>query len=112
MVSSAVYLFNPRFHRENWKAANQLINSEKVKKSGVVFSSQSQKEAYIYYNKKDDSVAASEVDGNEDVVWLFRYVADIFDPADQVAKSIENKDFTKENEYNFNGVVLWKYKKQ
>lgn len=71
----------------------------------------SQQEAYRYYDK-DAKIATSQgLDDGYDVLWLMRYVQDIFDPKDTTRLRVEQLGYKKAQEYNFNGVVVWKYEK-
>ena len=46
-----------------------------------------------------------------DTIWLMRYVQPIFDPEDRLRLRIEDLDYQKKGEYDFNGVVVWRYEK-
>ncbi len=104
--SSALYLFDSRFHREDWRSAAVAIRSEKI-----VFPSDSQKEALTYYGKGDQIIAISDLNQNDRQLWLSRYVWEIFDPSDTTRKKLESLGYNKISENNFNGVVFWKYSK-
>lgn len=96
------YLANTKFHREDWRAASKAIGD-----SQIVLPANSQAEALTYYGKAGQIVKSPT--GN--TVWLSRYVTEIFDPKDLVRKNIEKLGYNKVSEYNFNGVVFWKYTK-
>jgi len=104
--SSAMYLLNPKFHREDWRSAAVALDGEKI-----VFPSSSQKEALIYYGKENQIVSTDNLNAADKEVWLSRYVWEIFDPSDTVRKNLENLGYNKTSENNFNGVVFWKYRK-
>jgi uncharacterized membrane protein len=105
IASSAFYVFNPRFHRENWKLASAAIDGQKI-----VFPSDSQKEALIYYGKEGNIISVDKLRKNDKDIWLSRYVWEIFDPTDSARLRIEQLGYNKVSEENFNGVVFWKYK--
>lgn len=107
LLTSGYYLFNPRFYREDWRGAAGVVGSTKI-----VFPADSQKEALIYYGKGGQIISVNALSGVEGEFWLSRYVAGIFDPADTVRKKIEDLGYNKASEYNFNGVVFWKYTKK
>ncbi len=96
------YVANPRFHREDWRAAAKMIGNDQI-----VLPADSQKEALTYYGKAGQIVT----DPTGNTIWLSRYVAEVFDPRDLVRKKVENLGYNKVAEYNFNGVVFWKYRK-
>lgn len=96
------YLLNPKFHHEDWRAASKAIGSDQI-----VLPADSQTEALIYYGKYGQIVK----NPTGSTIWLSRYVVEIFDPEDLVRKNIEKLGYNKVSEYNFNGVVFWKYTK-
>lgn len=104
MLSSGYYLTTPRFQREDWRGAAKAIGDEKI-----VLPSSSQREALIYYGKGDQIINTSGLNKNVKEFWLSRYVWEVFDPADLVRLKIESLGYNKTSEYNFNGVVFYKY---
>lgn len=103
---SLVYLLNPKFQREDWRGV-----AAKIGDSPTVFPAKSQREAFLYYNSKPNVIEPEKLTKNLKELYLIRYVADIFDPNDLVRKKIEELGYKKTNEYNFNGVAVWKYQK-
>lgn len=103
---SAAYLFNPKFHREDWRLAAKTFGQEKI-----VFPANSQKEALNYYGKADQIALVGELGSKDKEIWLSRYVWEIFDQSDSTRKEIETLGYNKTLEANFNGVVFWKYVK-
>lgn len=104
IVSSGYYLLNPKFHREDWRRASIDISSDPI-----ILPANSQKEALIYYGKVDQTIYYKKFEGNEKVIWLSRYVWEIFDKNDEARRKVENLGYNKILEANFNGVVFWKY---
>jgi len=98
------YMLTPNFHREDWRSAALAIGEEKI-----VFPAKSQKEALIYYGKENQIIDVAQIDKKDREIWLSRYVWEIFDPQDSARKSVESLGYNKTSEYNFNGVVFWKY---
>lgn len=101
------YLLNPKFQREDWRGVVAQINN-----SPVVFPAKSQREAFLYYDPQANIVESEnlkELDPKN--IYLMRYVQDIFDPEDKVRTKIEDLNYKKSQEYNFNGVVVWRYEK-
>ena len=108
LTTSGIYLFTPRFHREDWRGLLKFVEREGFNKSyAVVFPAGSQQEAYRYYGGK--VVDKEMIDKNYDQVWLVRYVQEIFDPSDSAREKIEGLGYNKTLELNFNGVVVWRY---
>lgn len=108
MIFSLTYLLNTKFQREDWRGAVSQIDG-----SPVVFPASSQREAFLYYNPKPNIIEPENLNKTIEAkdLYLMRYVADIFDPEDTVRKKIEDLGYKKDQEYNFNGVVVWKYQK-
>lgn len=104
LVFSGIYLFNPRFHREDWRSVAGVLGNSKI-----VFPVNSQKEALTYYGKKDQIISPNEINNKYKEIYLSRYVREIFDPSDSARQKIESLEYNKIGEYNFNGVVIYKY---
>lgn len=103
------FLNNPKFYREDWRGLITYIHSVDEDPT-VVFPSQSQQEAFKYYSDLPIS-KASDVRENEERVWLLRYAYDISDPADTTRQQIEDLGYKIIDQKDFNGVVVWEYKK-
>lgn len=111
LVASGIYLFNPRFYREDWRGAVSYIESNSHLDSSVIFVSKNQRDAYHYYAQEIPSFGPEGADLNFPQVWLMRYVQPIFDPKDEVRSKIESMGYQKTEEKDFNGVVVWRYVK-
>jgi 4-amino-4-deoxy-L-arabinose transferase-like glycosyltransferase len=112
VTSSVIYLFNPSFHREDWKSAVGFIEqNSKDKNAKAVFVTEGQRDPYYYYSKSVVSSGPQGVDGSFDTIWLMRYVQPIFDPEDTLRNRVESDGYKKVGEYDFNGVTVWKYEK-
>lgn len=113
LISSFIYLFNNKFHREDWK---DMINFQKVesrdKNSITILQSNTGREAYLYYDSQKEIYATTDIgkiNGNYDIIWLNRYAQPIFDTKDKVKTDIESLGYEKVEEDDFNGVIIWKY---
>ena len=104
VITSLYYLFTPRFQREDWRAAAKALGDEKI-----IFPSDSQKEALIYYKKDSQIINSTQLGRNDREVWLSRYVWELFDPGDTARLKIESLGYNKTSTHNFNGVVFFKY---
>jgi len=111
LFSTAIYLFNPRFQRENWRGLVSFVESQKTAKSITLFVADSNMEAYRYYDSNAKISGPGAMSGNNDQIWLMRYLQPVFDPSDSLRAKIQDAGYNKEGEYDFNGVVVWKYKK-
>ncbi|QQG47103.1 MAG: glycosyltransferase family 39 protein [Candidatus Woesebacteria bacterium] len=106
IAASFIYLRNSKYQREDWKDLSTFLNN-----SSVVFPSKSQREALLYYNPNANIVEPQNLNTNYKELYLMRYVVDITDPKDLVRERIENLNYKKTGEYDFNGVIVWKYQK-
>jgi len=112
LVSSGAYLFNPRFHREDWKGLVVFVEQEKRGKEAItLFVADSQMEAYRFYAPDAKISGPAGLSGEYDQVWLMRYVAPIFDPKDRLRREVERIGYLKAGEYDFNEVVVWRFDK-
>ena len=109
LISSGAYLMNSRFQREDWRGLTSFVGKEE--NSIVLFPANSQMEAYRYYDVNGRIAGPQGLDGSYETIWLMRYIQPIFDPEDNLRKEIEELEYTKEGEYDFNSVVVWKYTK-
>lgn len=104
LSSSLYYLLNPKFQREDWRAAAVSIGADTI-----VFPAASQMEALEYYGKGNQIVNIKNFKSGQKEIWLSRYVWQVFDPSDAARKKIESLGYNKVLESNFNGVVFYKY---
>jgi len=107
IASSSLYLFNPKFQRENWRAVAEAVGAD-----AIIYPSNSQEEALTYYQKGGQIIYFENFDSvGRDLaeVWLSRYVWQIFDSKDMARIKIENLGYNKVQELNLNGVEFWKY---
>ncbi len=112
ILSSTYYLLSPKFHREDWRGAISFIKDQNVESYAVLTSSNSQTEAIKYYQLDNHLLSVDKLNNNYKAIWLFRYVQEVFDPDDTTRLKIENLGYEKTNEYDFNGIVVWKYKNE
>lgn len=104
LSSSLYYLLNPKFQREDWRAASYAIGTDMI-----VLPANSQMEALEYYGKSSQAVYFGNFNGSQKEIWLSRYVWQVFDPNDTARKKVESLGYNKVLERNFNGVVFYKY---
>ena len=112
LVFSGIYLFNPKFQREGWKDLTTFINKESEgKKAITLFVADSNMEAYKYYDSEASLSGPKGFSTKYEEIWLMRYLQPVFDANDILRAKIEASGYNKEREYDFNGVVVWKYNK-
>lgn len=113
VVASALYLANPRFHREDWRGAISWVEQQPIGKTAAsIFVTKNQRDPYFYYAKRIPAYGPEGLEqGNFDTIYLFRYVQPIFDPQDRVGQKIEQVGYKKKEEHDSGGIVVWKYTK-
>lgn len=111
IIFVSIYYKNSVYQREDWRGATNYINKNKTDKTKIIFPSNSQMEAFVYYKPEVEYSGPSGITGNLDKIFLMRYVQDIADPSDQTRQKIESLGYNKTKEDNFNGVVIWEYSK-
>jgi len=109
LITSAMYLFNQKFQREDWRNAVYYIENNKITNSRIIFPANSQMEAFHYYAPNIKIYGPEGINNNLGEIWLIRYAVAISDPNDITRLRIEDLGYHKTNEYDFNGVVIWKY---
>ena len=109
LLSTGMYLFNTKFHREDWRGLVSHIESNHTGNSVTIFAANSQMEAFDYYSNGLSRSGPDGVSGEYDTIWLMRYVQDVFDPDDRVRMNIEDLDYKRVNELDFNGIVVYQY---
>lgn len=109
-VSLIVFWSNPRFWREDWRGAVSYIEANSVGNTAIIFVSLDQTAPVKYYAKSMPFYGPFAWQGkNLQTIWLSRYVQPIFDPEDKLRKEIESAGYKKQEEKDFNGVLVWRY---
>ncbi|MBI2009620.1 MAG: glycosyltransferase family 39 protein [Candidatus Chisholmbacteria bacterium] len=108
LSATSVYLFNPKFHRENWQGASNYIETQTPQNFPVVIYS-AVAPPYAYYNREAREVL-SEKELSETVnyesVWYIPYAQPIFDPENSIYQTLLDLGFTEVDRRHFNGVTV------
>ncbi len=104
------YYFEPRFQREDWRGAVNFVSQNLEVKSIVIFENNEVPAPVRYYNpnlskfKPGLSVdLASNLEG-KNKIYLFEYLADVYDPNRIVEQKIKGLNFIQKKVYDFHGV--------
>jgi hypothetical protein len=111
-ISSSIYLFNPRFHRENWKKLASVLSEKNPAQSPVVVIAAVEAPLRYYYAGKiiHYSDISHQTDLNE--FWLVPYAEPIFDPKLTVRRQLKLLEFKEDFKQHFRGnLTLVKYTK-
>ncbi len=105
LIFSALYLFNPNFHRENWKGLAEWLNQQNQPQVYVLNQVRSPLE---YYYDGQISAVSNLVD-NEDKVYLVSYSLPIFDPDDKIRQQLKAEGLKLKAGESFNkvGIEVW-----
>lgn len=128
LTFTIVYLTNPKFQRENWRAAVNYLHSQITPKSVVLFEMTDPPAPYEYYSKNEIPAAGAlnsfNAQGNQfekkldlitqgkNQVFLFQYLSGITDPEGLVFASLTKKGFINTKTKDFTGVgFVYEFKK-
>ncbi len=112
LITSYIYLTNQKFQREDWRGAVSFLESMRVRDSVVIFPANSQMEVYRYYAPHALIYGPDAIKKGYSELWLVRYAQPISDPNDTTRAKVEDLGYyMKTKEFDFNGVVVWRYQK-
>lgn len=110
-IFSFLYLFNRSYHREDWKGAVAELHELDV--NPIVIINFAVKPPFDYYDKgKSKMISAAKVTANDLMatrIWYVSYAQPIFQPNDEVRKSLMNTGHKRTYEKHYNGVTLEKW---
>lgn len=112
MISSAAYLTSARFQREDWKAASSYLKEFDPQRTLVVFPNRAQAAGLEYYNGGRLEIQDKEslkLTGDVRDVFLVRYVGEIFDPNQEIPRTLEETGYRQTNSLDFPGILIWQY---
>jgi len=118
LIFSGIYLFNPNFHRENWKAMANWLYQENKNQKPILIISQIAK-PFEYYDKYRSSIILINApsDFNPRIlpetteIFLVSYGLPIFDPEDKIRTVLKDNGFrlVKGDSFNQVGVEKWQF---
>ncbi|MFA5933026.1 MAG: glycosyltransferase family 39 protein [Microgenomates group bacterium] len=107
---SCLYLFDNNFQREDWRGAIDIVTQNIDKQTLVVFENTEIPAAAKYYSNNLTNFEPGLADDFESKflnvrkVYLFEYLADVYDPERSIEQKIKGMNFIEINTYNFIGV--------
>lgn len=118
VLFSLSYLVIGKFHREDWRRMFEFVQKTSSRKSSfssslMLYPTIYQQETARYYDPQNklNWGTLESIKSFYDTIYLVRYAKDIIDPMDTARKQIESIGYNKLRELDFNGVVLWEYRK-
>ncbi|NMB57331.1 hypothetical protein GYA19_05365 [Candidatus Beckwithbacteria bacterium] len=108
---SFTYLFNPVFHREDWRSLVEFIKQRDVSSQVIILSEVSR--PFWYYDRdKHQLIDYKEIEQNklENKIWLIKYSQPIFEPDNHTEeKLVNNYGYEVVEEKHFQGDLVLKY---
>lgn len=111
---SLVYLFNPDFHREDWREAVRFLDKQN---SLVLFENSEVIAPYLYYSQKSQQAKPAfkkiPADSKEDIsinlndikeLYVVNYLKEITDPSKLLERNLDINGFKKDKSWDFRGV--------
>jgi hypothetical protein len=101
LITSGIYLFNPKFHREDWRGLARLLTDQPV----VIIPAVDAPLKYYY---------AGDIRGTDVVpeqsFWYVAYAEDVFDPQRDFRRLAEAAGFRENGRQDFRGhITLLQY---
>ena len=114
LACSSIYLFNPKFHREDWKGAVNFISQKNLNAPVLILKPISA--PFQYYTGpacKSDQAGPALIDYQEaekvrylSQVWFIKYAQPIFDPENKTEKKLKDFGFEEITTRHFRGVEV------
>lgn len=113
LACSFIYLFNPKFHREDWKGMVNWLHQQE--KAPVLTLSQVSK-PFEYYDRGERNLLfwprdQEKIEEN-DKIWLVEYALPIFDPEKVVKGRLLEQKFVLVEQKSFREIVLSFWRKE
>lgn len=120
LISVSIYFLNPKFQRENWRAAVSWVHQNSTPQTLALFESTFSVAPFDYYNHDRvkavgaldsfvaDSLKVKEkvkaIAGDHNKIFLFQYLSGITDPQGLVFKELTTQGFVNTATRDFPGV--------
>lgn len=120
LISASIYFLNPKFHRENWRAATSYVQNNSTPNTVVLFETNNSIAPFDYYNKSNIKATGAldnwnptqeqvlqnikEITPGTDKIYLFQYLSPITDPQGLVFEELTKQNFTNTATKDFQGV--------
>ncbi len=110
LICSSVYLFNPSFHKENWRGMVSWLHSQNRNFNAPAIIVPQIEKPFLHYDQgKTEIIEVSSAESP--VVYLISYGLPIFDPTDKIRSILSQKGYQMKKGESFNkvGIEVWKY---
>jgi uncharacterized membrane protein len=105
LISSGIYLFNPQFHREDWRSAVAYLQKQDATPKVIILRPVAA--PFWYYDRESSQMYDySEIDQVrfEKRVWLITYAQPIFEPQNRTEQRLHQYGFEEVTARDFRGV--------
>lgn len=115
IICSLVYLFNPNYHRENWRGMVNWLHCQNTQDSPVIVLSQINKPFMYYDDDQSQTIYVSQPNKfnlklqDENTIYLVSYGLPIFDPNDIIRHKLKAEDLRLKAGESFRkvGIEVW-----
>lgn len=110
LVTSAMYLTQEKFHRENWRGLASWLKSQEQVDRLMLIPNLAQADPFVYY--APDIRIVDNLDTLDRLpakIYYIRYVVEIFDSKENLLNQLHELGYTKTDERMFNGVLVWTF---
>lgn len=108
-ITSSIYLFNSKYHRENWRSLVNQIEAGMTNNSITVFPSYSNTEAYLYYAPNAKITGPKGPFSDYSDIWFVDYLTEVFDPENSLRQKFKIDGYMKAEEFRVRGIVVERY---
>ncbi len=117
LILSSIYLFNPKYHRENWRGMVNWLHQQNNDHAPVIILSQINKPFMYYDQNKSNTLYVSQPEKlklsqkatDQRKIYLISYGLPIFDPNDKIREELKEKNYTHKQGESFRkvGIEVW-----
>lgn len=109
LICSGVYLFNPDFHREDWRGMVVWLHSQNRYFNAPLIIAPQIEKPFLHYDQSETRIIGVEK-VKEPVIYLVSYGLPIFDPSDKIRNSLRKKGYKMKKGESFNkvGIEVWR----
>lgn len=120
ILTTSLYIFNPKYHREDWKGAVNFINQNANSKTLVLHKNKEIPAVFSYYalpgiqsqpafrkipvQSENELADLAQITASFNRIFLFDYLVDITDSNRILEKQLMNLGFSRVKDYDFRGV--------
>jgi uncharacterized membrane protein len=109
LITTAYYLGNRSFWREDWRGIAYYIESSKLSNSVTLFRANSNTEAYLYYAPNAKIAGPEQILGSYSEIWVLNYLQEVYDPDGLQTEQLKKAGYKEVGEKDFRGIGVKRY---